>query len=229
MLNKAILDFYYQLKLDDALLPKGVKVMNPYTSENKEVKRVMALFHNKYFSDENPRNLIVGINPGRFGAGITGIPFTDSKALIEDCKIATKLQTNETSADFVYQFINAYGGAEKFYAKWFIGGVCPLGFLHLNEKGNWINWNYYDQKELQEAVKPFIVQQLKKQMALCGHPKKCIVWGTGKNFKFMNELNKTEKLFDEIVPLEHPRYIMQYKRKKLSEYHQKFIDTMARF
>lgn len=34
----------------------------------------------------------------------------------------------------------------------------------------------------------------------------------------MKTLNEELKLFNEIIPLEHPRYIMQYRRKLLSEY-----------
>jgi hypothetical protein len=57
-------------------LPKGISVMNPFRN-NPEVMTIVSLFYKKFYSDSRKRYLILGINPGRFGAGITGIPFTD--------------------------------------------------------------------------------------------------------------------------------------------------------
>jgi hypothetical protein len=58
-------------------LPSGISVMNPY-NENPEVFSVIREFYRKYYSDNRSKHLILGINPGRFGAGVTGIPFTDT-------------------------------------------------------------------------------------------------------------------------------------------------------
>lgn len=226
MLYQKILQFYKELDLDESLLDKETKVMNPYQENGSEVKRILSEFYQKYYSDTKKRHLILGINPGRLGAGLTGIPFTDTKALREDCKIETAIETSETSAEYVYTFIRHFGGPEKFYQRYFIGAACPLGFTHLNKKGHWVNWNYYDSALLYNSVKSFMIEQLKKQIELCGSNEKAIIWGNGKNFKFLNEINKEEKLFKELIPLEHPRYIMQYKRKSidlyLEKYHQVF-------
>lgn len=229
MLYKDILSFYEQLNLSEGLMPKRVKIMNPYQDpETKdEVWRLLKLFHEKYFKDEQPRGLILGINPGRKGAGLTGIPFTDSPALKEVCKIDTDIDTRETSSEFVYKLVQSYGGPEKFYGDWFIGAACPLGFLHLNERGNWVNWNYYDQEELYEALKSFMIEQLKKQQALCGGVKTAIVWGTGKNLKYLKKLNEEAGIFDSLIPLEHPRFVMQYRRKRVDEYLAKFNEVLA--
>lgn len=226
MLYQKILQFYKELDLDESLLDKETKVMNPYQENGPEVKRILSEFYQKYYSDTKKRHLILGINPGRLGAGLTGIPFTDTKALREDCKIETAIETSETSAEYVYTFIRHFGGPEKFYQRYFIGAACPLGFTHLNNKGHWVNWNYYDSALLYNSVKSFMIEQLKKQIELCGSNEKAIIWGNGKNFKFLSEINKEEKLFKELIPLEHPRYIMQYKRKSidlyLERYHQVF-------
>lgn len=221
-----ILHFYAQLSLDDRQLPEDVKSMNPYEDPPPEVQRVVERFYRKFYADTGNRGMILGINPGRFGAGITGIPFTDSYRLEEYCGIRFPEDTRETSSVFVYEVIEAYGGAAKFYNDWFIGAISPLGFIRKNEKGNWVNWNYYDQKELEEAVKGFVVKQLKIQKEICGNPSSCIVLGTGKNFKFLQKLNKEENLFEEIIPLEHPRYIMQYKLKKKEDYVRKFLGKL---
>ena len=66
----------YNRRLDfRGALPAGVRVMNPYR-ENENAFEVSSAFYRKYYADTRPRHLIMGINPGRFGAGQTGIPFT---------------------------------------------------------------------------------------------------------------------------------------------------------
>ena len=62
--------------------------------------------------------MILGINPGRHGSGVTGIAFTDTKRLNNDCGISfDEYVTHETSSVFVYEMIKAFGGPEKFYQK----------------------------------------------------------------------------------------------------------------
>lgn len=225
-LNTKILDFYASLSLDNKALPKDVEAMNPYFKPTPAVKQVIESFYAKYYSDQNKRGLILGINPGRFGAGITGIPFTDSYRLQEYCGIDFPEITRETSSHFVYDVIDAYGGAKTFYGDWFIGAVSPLGFIHKNEKGNWVNWNYYDQKDLEQILRPYIIDCLQKQSELCGFPEKAVVLGAGKNYKYLKDLNKSIKLFKTIVPLEHPRYIMQYKLREKQNYIEKFVQHL---
>lgn len=55
----------------------------------------------------------------------------------------------------------------------------------------------------------------------------CFCLGTGKNFKFILDLNRKYEWFDKIVPLEHPRYIMQYKSKQKHLYIAKYIEELA--
>jgi hypothetical protein len=106
MIYQKILQFYQNLDFKESLLNKETRVMNPYTEDNPEVQRLLQEFYTKYYSDTNNRTLILGINPGRLGAGLTGIPFTDSPALKNYCNINTSIATSETSAAFVYEFIN---------------------------------------------------------------------------------------------------------------------------
>ena len=48
--------------------------------------------------------------------------------------------------------------------------------------------------------------------------------GEGENFKFISRLNEEHHFFQRIIPLAHPRFIMQYKRKKLDEYIDDYIE-----
>ena len=67
-----VLDYYLNLK-PDIKVPEGVEILYPY--DNKETITQMKKFYSKFYSDKNKRIQIFGINPGRFGAGITGVPF----------------------------------------------------------------------------------------------------------------------------------------------------------
>ena len=222
-----ILSFYSNLDLNNSALPPKVDVLNPYKNPPPATQKVIEEFYHKYYNDSKARGLILGINPGRFGAGLTGIPFTDSYRLRDFCEIDFPEDTRETSSVFVYDVIKAFGGAESFYNKWFIGAASPLGFVKLNAKGNWVNYNYYDDPELEKAVRPFIINKLIEQKELCGNPEKCVILGTGKNFKYLQKLNENMKLFKELVPLEHPRYIMQYKLKSKEEYATKYLEKLV--
>lgn len=219
-----ILQFNKGLELKTKL-PAGFEVMNPFQEENSEViDRISTQFYQKFYSDSDSRNLILGINPGRLGAGATGLPFTDTKRLTADCGIAfDEFSTHEPSSVFVYQVVNAFGGPKKFYSTFYINSVCPLGFLIKNKKGNLVNANYYDDLGLYKAVKPFIIKTLKEQVSFGINTEKVWCLGTGKNFKFLNELNKEIGLFKEIVALEHPRYVVQYKSKLMPTYLEKFV------
>ncbi len=210
----------------DGRLPDKISIMNPFR-ENPNILPVTKEFYKKYFDDDNERFIILGINPGRHGAGITGIPFTDTIRLEDYCGIKiNELRSYETSSEFVYNMIEAYGGTAEFYSKYFISAVCPLGFTKPGSRGKEVNYNYYDDKKLTVAVYNFIVKTLTMQMSFGIKKDKCYCLGSGKNYKFLQELNEAENLFEEIIPLDHPRYIMQYKRKHLPKYIRKYVDTL---
>ncbi|MEO6230380.1 MAG: uracil-DNA glycosylase family protein [Ferruginibacter sp.] len=204
-------------------LPAGIRIMNPF-KEDKAILPLAATFYKKYYNDFNKRHLVLGINPGRFGGGVTGIPFTDSKRLVEDCGIdyIGKI-THETSSVFIYEMIAAYGGPQNFYSKFYINSICPLGFTAIGNKGTEINYNYYDSKELTDAVFDFMVESIQKQLAMGIDREICFCFGTGKNEKFLHALNEEKKFFKRIVALEHPRFIMQYKSKIKQFYIDKYL------
>lgn len=203
-------------------LPKGVSWLLPL-QEFPESVQLTEQFLEKYYNDDSTRTLIVGINPGRHGAGITNVAFTDPFHLETECGIDSSFpKRKELSAIFVYQIINAYGGPELFYQKYFINSVVPFGFVK-----DGINYNYYDDKKLQTVMEPFIKFHFEELLKLGINKEVCYCLGTGKNFKYLNKLNEKEKYFDRVVPLEHPRYIMQYKRKKLEEYVDKYLGALG--
>lgn len=209
-------------------LPGGIVVMNPFRDDPR-VMHVAARFYNKYYGDNRTRHLILGINPGRFGAGSTGIPFTDTIRLREKCGIEMKhLRTLETSSVFIYEMIDAYGGPENFYSHFYISAVSPLGFTKAGKTGRQVNYNYYDDTRLSSALSDFIVENIEKQLGFGIARDTCFCLGTGKNYRFIQDLNREKGYFDKIIPLEHPRFIMQYRLKQKNVYISKYISEFRK-
>ena len=211
----------------DAPLPRGVEVMNPFLGSRCALAASEAFYH-KYYADHDERHIILGINPGRFGAGLTGVPFTDPKRLAQACgiHIAACAPAHEPSSVFVYEVIDAMGGPAPFYRKWYINSICPLGFVRV-EGGRRKNYNYYDDRRLEEAATPFMVASLRRQLAFGIARDVCFCLGTGKNAAFIARLNAEYGFFERVVPLEHPRYIMQYKRKEHAAYVRKYVSLLG--
>ena len=220
-LSTQIIQFYASLKVPERL-PRGVEVLYPF--DDDAVQAVMHRFYEQYFHDTKERTLIFGINPGRHGAGVTGINFTAPRQLLQDCGIQHPFgDSSELSAEFIYAMIQAYGGAKKFYQAFFISAVSPLGYVL---KGK--NLNYYDTPLLQKRLKPFIVDCIVQQMQWPVNRKRCICIGGDKNLRYLSALNDQYQWFQEIDVLPHPRFIMQYKRKYLQDYIAQYLDVLSK-
>jgi hypothetical protein len=201
-------------------MPRGVVVMNPYA--DRAALGYTRTFLERFFDDNAPRTLVFGINPGRFGSGITGVTFTDPVALADLCGVPNTLgRTRELSSEFVYQAVAAFGGPAEFYARHFLTAVSPLGFT-----ANGVNLNYYDTPELLKRVTPFIVENVERQIALGGRTDHAVVIGIGRNAKCFEALNATHRWFGTLHTLEHPRWIMQYRRKRVAEFAMKYVQTL---
>ena len=202
-------------------VPRGVVVMNPY--RDGHARDYLGAFLKRHFDDTRPRTLIFGINPGRFGAGVTGIAFTDPVALADFCGIANpEPRRRELSSVFVYDMIEALGGVDEFYRRFFLTAICPLGFTRRG-----VNMNYYDDRALVKSVTPFIARTVEQQIGLGGRRDRAIVLGAGANLKFIRALNDKHRFFGEVVGLDHPRFIMQYRRKKLDAYIRQYAEVLA--
>jgi hypothetical protein len=203
-------------------VPAGIQVMNPYA--HARVRGYVRAFCSRYLADNGPRVLVFGINPGRFGAGITGITFTDPVALADECGIDNDLpRRRELSSIFIYAFIAAGEGVEAFYRRFFLTAASPLGFLQ-----DGLNHNYYDTPALRRAVTPFITRSIDRQIAAGGRRDHAIVLGAGSNFGFLRQLNEARGFFREMHALEHPRWIMQYRRRRLAAYLAKYAEVFDR-
>ncbi|HNS16754.1 MAG TPA: DUF4918 family protein [Bacteroidales bacterium] len=206
-----IVPFFESLQTP-ADLPDGISVLNPY--QEPEIIPLLDAYFRKFYDDTAARIPVMGINPGRYGGGVTGISFTDPVNMEVACGIANPIEKRpELSSTFIFKVIEQYGGTVKFFHRFFLTAICPLGFT---KEGK--NYNYYDDRELKNTVRPFIQTTFLQQHAICGYPEDCIVLGEGDNYRFIKELNEELGLFQRIHPLPHPRFIMQYKRKRIEEY-----------
>lgn len=228
LLADRIIDFYANLEFK-GILPDGISVMNPLR-QSRAVISVVASFYRKYYSDNNLRHIILGINPGRFGAGVTGIPFTDTIRLKDKCGLSIPgLKTYETSSVFMYEMIDRYGGPEKFYGDFYISSVSPLGFTKSELNGKVKNYNYYDSSDLSDSIADFAVDTINRQIELGIIRDVCFCLGSGKNYRFLLKLNSWHHFFKKIVPLEHPRFIMQYRLRQKELFISSYIESLSNF
>jgi hypothetical protein len=215
-----ILSFLRSLNLSISL-PPGVSVLNPY--HNEVAFKLCQQFYSNYYNDQKMRRMIIGINPGRLGGGLTGIPFTDPVHLEKFCHIKNSLQKkSELSSTFIYEMISAFGGPEKFYSKFYFSSISPLGFTREER-----NLNYYDDLRLQKNLESFILSCMSKQLEFGIDRSVAYCLGEGENYKFLKQLNDLHHFFNKIIALAHPRYIMQYKSKRKTEYIQRYLDALT--
>jgi hypothetical protein len=216
-LSASILAFLKQLRWEGRL-PRGVTVLSPFG--DPAVWQACEAFYGKFYTGLAPRTLMIGINPGRFGAGVTGIPFTDPIRLQKVCGIDNPWPPRqELSSVFMYEMIGAFGGPEHFYQAWYITSVSPLGFT-LDGK----NLNYYDDPQLLKTLEPFAVHCLRQQLAWGMNTRVAFCLGGGKNYRYLESLNGRHGFFEKIVPLPHPRYIMQYRLRHKTAHIREYLE-----
>ena len=218
--GERIIDFTRALQVPDTPLPPGFEWLFPY--EQPQTMQALSDFYRKYYTDDRPRVFMFGINPGRFGAGVTGVPITDPIRLEAECGIKNDFAKKpELSSGFVWMFINAYGGPEAFCRDFYITSISPLGFVREGK-----NINYYDDRGLQKAVEPFIIRNIRTQLELGARRETALCLGEGQNFAYFQKLNAVQGFFREIIPLPHPRWVMQYRRKRVDEFVGKYLEAM---
>lgn len=223
-----VLQFHSELLAMEINLPNEFTLVNPFNGEQEErVSEITKAFYKKFYNDAKSRRLILGSSPARRGTGITGVPFEDSEFLRKVAGLSVDdYHISKTSADFLFEVIEKCGGRKQFYTNFYMSFVCPLGITRINSKGNEVNCNYYDNKKLQESLLPFIVETLNRQINFGVDTSVCYCIGSGENYKFLRSINEKYRFFDTIIPLEHPRFIMQYNSIRKHEYIQKYLDAL---
>ena len=209
-------------------LPEGFKIINPFNGDKKEtVYKISTSFYKKFYNDRNNRHLILGSSPAHRGTAVTGVPFEDALHLQKETGIIIdKFYINKSSSGFLYEVIEKYGGCEKFYSDFYMNFVCPIGIVKTNSKGKNVNCNYYDNNKLQETLYSLIINSIKSQINFGIDTSVCYCIGSGKNYDFMTKINNKYHFFKKIIPLEHPRFIMQYNLKHKDEFLKKYLEAL---
>jgi hypothetical protein len=207
------------LNLDDAVSSSSCSsVLEPYA------KRVdapyFAQFSKEYYATPGRRTLVLGINPGRKGSGLTGVPFTDGQSLAADCGIDNEFEgARELTSQFLYQVVRAAGGVRRFYARLCLSGIYPNCLV-----ADGRNTNYYDLLE-GAALKEFVAHSLAVHRELPNLSDHLVVIGQGRHLDLIQAANTQHGFFRTIGALPHPRFIMQYNRPRAEEYVAQYLSA----
>jgi hypothetical protein len=97
----------------------------------------ISAFWQKFYGDAIPRIMICGINPGRHGAGKTGVPFLDFMSLSKIIP-GIERQDIEKSASFFFEAVRSFG-VESFFRTFYVSNFSSVGYIREGK-----NLNYYD-------------------------------------------------------------------------------------
>lgn len=148
--------------------------------------------------------------------------FIDPVVLREYCGIENNLGfQKELSSKFIFNVVQSFGGAEKFFSKVFLTALYPFAIIKDGK-----NYNYYDEKVLAKKLRDEIIRTIKTQITFGARRDFALILGK-KNAEYFFQLNEEQKFFNEIKVLEHPRYIMQYRQKSIDSFIKKYIDTLS--
>ncbi len=202
-------------------LPSGFEVLTPYS--NAEVQSVVQVFCDRYYGGSHMRLGVWGINPGRFGAGITGLSFTDPVSLKNQLGIESSITgRQEISAEFISMVIEAYGGPGKFYHDVYLGALSPLGFVRDGK-----NINFYDDVQLSKDIVPFITSSVNTITGFGLNRKAAILLGSGALQKYTRQYLSATFREMKVIALDHPRFVMQYRRAHVSEYVKRYVEAIT--
>ncbi|MCG7344050.1 DUF4918 family protein [Sporosarcina sp. ACRSL] len=129
-------DFYYRLKREKAVInslsAEGIEILDGFIEQVDLVHR----FYKEKYKNDSKRIVLCGINPGRRGAGKTGIPFIDFKSASD---LLTDVNQNdmENSAQFIMSIIEEIG-EQEFFDHVYMTNISWYGFTKKDK-----NLNYY--------------------------------------------------------------------------------------
>ena len=171
------------------------------------------------------RNLRPG---GRLNNGI-GImnPYLDKAAWAATEQFYRKYYGDNLPRAFIFgitPICSLLSFTKTFYGQYHFTALSPLGFVREGK-----NLNYYDDKELIRALEPFILHCIRRQLATMPTYPVCYCLGEGENYKYFSRVNDRHGFFREIIPLPHPRWVMQYRRKRIGEFVTLYKEKLSAF
>ena len=167
------------------LAKKNITILMDFLSNWENVQR----FNRYYYGKMIPKVVLCGINPGRFGAGKTGVPFMDF-AILSKLIDGIESKESERSAQFFAKIVQKVG-PERFYRLFYVTNISWVGFM---KDGR--NLNFYD---LPKDAQKFVYEQFLFEMEYV-RPERIIALG--------RNVQKTIKEILAIEPdyLPHPNF-----------------------
>ena len=139
-------------KIELLLKDSNISVLDGFLDNWETITK----FNKSYYDRNLPKTVICGINPGKNGAGKTGIPFLDFTSLSKMIDSVDR-QDTERSSQFFYDIVQEIG-VKEFYKSFYVTNISWVGYISGNK-----NVNYYD---LPLAAKEFVYDMFKYEMQL---------------------------------------------------------------
>lgn len=128
----------------------GLSILDAFLENWANVKQ----FYAKYYGNSYPDTVLCGINPGRNGAGKTGVPFIDFSSL---SKLLDGIDRDdwERSAQFFFEVVQHFGSS-TFFRSFYVTNFSWVGYTRQSK-----NVNYY---ELPEEAQDIIGKMFRYEM-----------------------------------------------------------------
>lgn len=119
----------------EALQREGIAILDGFLREQAMVRA----FYRAYYALPRRRVVVCGINPGRLGAGKTGLPFLDYdtlRRLLADRFAMDGRRGGERSAAFVASVMDHFG-ASRFFDRVYLTNLSWFGFMRAGRNLNY--------------------------------------------------------------------------------------------
>jgi uracil-DNA glycosylase len=189
-------EFYetFKEKYSEILKRKFIGILSEFLDNKNNIIE----FHKKFVQPNSPKIVMCGINPGRRGAGITGIPFIDTNSLSKMLPDISNPKS-EKSAKFFFSIIEEFG-INEFYRNIHVTNMSWFGFYKLDNGTN-VNYN-----SLPTDIQNVLIDKFVEEMDLI-NPDVILPIGDIVNWELLYNLKLKNRLYAEIGPrLYHPAY-----------------------
>jgi len=202
--------YFESNEIEILLQNTNISVLDNFLENEENIK----LFNKTFYRNNYPKTVLCGINPGKNGAGKTGVPFIDFISLSKMLKDVNRKDT-ERSAQFFYEIVEEIG-IERFYNSFYVTNISWVGYVKENK-----NLNYYD---LPINVKAFIYDTFKYEMKIVSPT--TIISLSGKVKETISKLFDNSNI-DVTQQLAHPNYCAF--PKNYDKYKSEYMDLLSRY
>ena len=202
-MTSKILSFYKELLEIRSFdgLPSNWQLVNPYLQHWDRFE----FFIKKYYDNGEPRDLIIALNPGRYGCNKTGIALTDENVLFTKLGFPHKSHKPEVegTATKIYSIIEElHPNFETFFSKFFMTNIFPFGVVAYGK-------NVLFNKIIQiPSIKKYSKDFVSKSIEIF-NPNRIICIGRGSEKFMLKNFPDLDRIY-----LHHPAYTFPEKEKE---------------